>query len=149
MVRHSNITTAWLDSVGDYPDRIISNDRIYEKAGKRYDGTYAYYKTTDELSISGTLTVDSDVLAELLGTSKTFYASPYDFYDESIEKVIFNPPATIVLWKDGEKTVVKCAENDTFDPEKGLAMAFMKRLCGNKGKYCDILKKWIKDEKSN
>ena len=39
----------------------------------------------------------------------------------SIKNVIFNPPATVVYWTDGTKTVVKCNENDIFDPEKGLA----------------------------
>ena len=45
-----------------------------------------------------------------------------------ISKVIFNDPATIILWSNGTKTVVKCSEDDTFDPEKGLAMAIAKRL---------------------
>ena len=42
-------------------------------------------------------------------------------YDQSksIDKVIFNDPATIVFWKDGTKTVVK-ATNEKFDREKGL-----------------------------
>lgn len=43
------------------------------------------------------------------------------------QKVIFNDPATIVLWNDGTKTVVKCSENDIYDPEKGLAMAVSKK----------------------
>lgn len=60
-----------------------------------------------------------------------------------ISKVIFNPPATIVFWKDGSKTVVKCQYGDMFDPEKGLAMAFMKKAYGNTGKYCDEVKKWV------
>lgn len=50
-----------------------------------------------------------------------------------IEKVIFNPPATIVFWSDGEKTVVK-AHDEAFDPEKGLAMAFCKHCMGDKFK---------------
>lgn len=45
----------------------------------------------------------------------------------SIKNVIFNPPATVVYWTDGTKTVVKCNENDIFDPEKGLALAVAKR----------------------
>ena len=45
-----------------------------------------------------------------------------------IKKVIFKDPATIMLWSDGTKTVVKCGENDVYDPEKGLAMAIAKRL---------------------
>ena len=44
-----------------------------------------------------------------------------------IKNVIFNDPATIVFWKDGTKTVVKCQDGDEFDPEKGLAMAIAKK----------------------
>lgn len=47
-----------------------------------------------------------------------------------IERVIFNEPATIVFWNDGTKTVVKCMEGELFDEEKGIAMAFMKKLYG-------------------
>ena len=52
-----------------------------------------------------------------------------------IEKVIFNDPATIVFWNDGTKTVVKCQEDDTFDPEKGLAMCIVKKMFGLKDFY--------------
>lgn len=59
-----------------------------------------------------------------------------------IVNVIFNDPATIVLWSDGTKTVVKCQGYDTFDPEKGLAMAIAKKFLGNKGNYYNEIKKW-------
>ena len=59
-----------------------------------------------------------------------------------IRRVIFNDPATIVMWSDGTKTVVKCQEGDIFDPEKGLAMAISKKAFGNTGSYCDEIKKW-------
>ena len=62
-----------------------------------------------------------------------------------IKNVIFNDPATIVFWNDGTKTVVK-AENEEFDPEKGLAMAISKKLFGNKGYYYDLFKKWLPKE---
>ena len=55
--------------------------------------------------------------------------------DLEIEKVIFNDPATIVMWNDGTKTVVKCQEGDTFDPEKGLAMCIVKKSLGLKKFY--------------
>ena len=69
----------------------------------------------------------------------------------SITKVIFNPPATIVLWNDGTKTVVKTQNGEVFDPEKGLAMAISKKALGNKGNYFEQIKKWTepyKEEKS-
>ena len=61
----------------------------------------------------------------------------------SIKNVIFAPPATIVYWSDGSKTVVKCSEKDVFDPEKGLAMAIAKRCGGNKGNYYKEIQNWV------
>ena len=61
---------------------------------------------------------------------------------DSIKNVIFNPPATIVFWRDGTKTVVK-AKNEDFDPEKGLAMAISKKMLGNNGNYYEVFKKWL------
>lgn len=63
-----------------------------------------------------------------------------------IKDVIYNDPATIVFWEDGTKTVVKCKFNEKFDPEKGLAMAFSKKMLGNKGNYYNIFKKWLPEE---
>lgn len=67
-----------------------------------------------------------------------------------IKDVIFNPPATIVFWMDGSKTVVKCQEDDEYDAEKGLAMAITKKFFGNDGKYYNEIKKWVgKYEETN
>lgn len=59
-----------------------------------------------------------------------------------IRKVIFNDPATIVMWSDGTKTVVKCGPNDSFDKEKGLAMAIVKKMAGNDNRFHKIFKKY-------
>ena len=64
----------------------------------------------------------------------------------SIKNVIFNPPATVVYWSDGTKTVVKCSMNDKFDPEKGLAMAIAKRCANNSGSYYKEIQKWVGEE---
>ncbi len=61
----------------------------------------------------------------------------------AIKDVIFAPPATIVYWSDGSKTVVKCGEKDIFDPEKGLAMAVAKRCGGNNGSYYKEIRNWV------
>lgn len=59
-----------------------------------------------------------------------------------IKEVIFNDPATIVKWADGTKTVVKVQKGEPYDEEKGLAMAFIKKVYANKGNYNDIFRKW-------
>ena len=65
---------------------------------------------------------------------------------DKIKNVIFNDPATIVFWDDETKTVVK-AEDEVFDPEKGLAMAIVKKtMADNRGYYNEIFKKWIPEK---
>lgn len=67
---------------------------------------------------------------------------PY-FGIDNIKDVIFNDPATIVLWSDGTKTVVKCRDGETFDPEKGLALALAKKAMGNKYDYYEVFNKYV------
>lgn len=62
-----------------------------------------------------------------------------------ITNVKFNPPATIVFWSDKTKTVVKAQDDEPFDPEKGLAMAMVKKYLGNKGSYFNVISKWTKE----
>ena len=63
----------------------------------------------------------------------------------SIKKVIFNNPATIVLWRDGTKTVVKCQQGDTYSKELGLAMCIAKKYLGNKSNFNNVFKKFINE----
>lgn len=58
----------------------------------------------------------------------------------SIEKVIFNYPATIVYWSDKTKTVVK-VHDEPFEKEKGLAMAIAKKALGEN--YHSKMRKWL------
>lgn len=56
-----------------------------------------------------------------------------------IDKVIFNDTATVVVWQDGSKSIVKKHAEDNYDIEKGLALAILKGLLGN-GYYKDMKK---------
>ena len=49
-----------------------------------------------------------------------------------IEKVIYNPPATIVWFDTGSKVVSKVEEGDEFDWEKGLALCVLKEKMNKK-----------------
>ncbi len=53
-------------------------------------------------------------------------------------KVIFNNPATIVIWTDGTKTIVKKSKGDRYDREKGLAFCYLKKIYGKD--YYKIIK---------
>ena len=69
-----------------------------------------------------------------------------DAFIDTIDKVYFNNPATVIKWKDGTKTVVKCQKGDTYDAEKGFAMALIKGLFDNSSYFNTIFEKWLPKE---
>lgn len=77
----------------------------------------------------------NEIVKTLFGDNKDNNSEELDFED-----IIINPPATIVKWADGTKTVVKCQNDEEYDAEKGIALCFMKKMCGNKSSYNEIIK---------
>ena len=63
-----------------------------------------------------------------------------------IKKVIFHCPATVILWADGTKTVVKCQPGDTYDREKGFLLAVCKRAYGDAGRYNNVIHRALNNE---
>lgn len=61
-------------------------------------------------------------------------------------RVIYNPPATIAIWADGSKTVVKCDEDDVYDPKYGLALCYMKKALGSSRAFNDALRAGREEE---
>lgn len=80
-------------------------------------------------------------------TSNTAYVYTPSVKCPEVKEVIFAPPATIVYWKDGSRTVVKCSDDDYFDEEVGFTLCFMKKILGNKGNYNTYIRKSIKNAK--
>lgn len=81
--------------------------------------------------------------AQLFGLGGMGCYGVYTFKQPKIKKVIYNDPATIVLWNDGTKTVVKCMEGDTFSQEMGLAMCVCKKALGDN--YHRVFKEWVQN----
>lgn len=52
----------------------------------------------------------------------------YDYL--AYERIIFNDPATIIIWADGTRTVVKACKEDKFDKGVGLKTALLQRVFG-------------------
>lgn len=52
---------------------------------------------------------------------------------------------TVVIWPDGQKTIVKCQPGDEFDAEKGIAMCFVKKYFNNRGCFNEWMKKVLKE----
>lgn len=67
--------------------------------------------------------------AKNVGYEAKRLAIAQDFF--AIKRVIFSKPKTIVLWKDGTKTIVSCSLHDIYDKRVALMYAMMQKLFGN------------------
>lgn len=59
------------------------------------------------------------------------FGKPVAMFNYHYKKIIFSGPCTIILWKDGTKTIAKASGGEVFDPEKGVAICFMKKMLGH------------------
>ena len=125
-------------------------DRMNRKEGEKEKMTTNTTNIAGSFTYTGHAPMDTKVRDSFEKTyaeyGKAFKAlqrySSCQYPIPQIKNVIFNYPATIVFWNDDTKTVVKCDERDQFDPEKGITMAFFKKMHGNIGHYFEEIKKW-------
>lgn len=69
-----------------------------------------------------------------------------DNFISEIDKVYFGKGTTVIKWKNGTRTKVKCQDDETFDKEKGVAMCIIKHMFGDIGYYNEIFKSLNLDE---
>ena len=67
--------------------------------------------------------------------------------DDAIKQVIFSGPKTIILWKDGTKTITTCGEGDRYDKYVGFCAAVTKKMFGSTTKVKKILDRYVKENK--
>jgi hypothetical protein len=49
--------------------------------------------------------------------------------------IIYNNPATICYFADGDKIVVKCSEGERYVPEYGVMACVVKKIYGSRAKF--------------
>lgn len=60
----------------------------------------------------------------------------------TIKKIMYKPPATIVFWNDGTKTVSVCEEGDVYNKELGFVLCVLKKKYDNKTVH-EMLEKYV------
>lgn len=127
---------------GDLTNTFPADDPAYYPA----DCTRACYEGNYELMDIGVNFIKTKAASDIKVTLYDLYGleKPVSF---DITEVIYNDPAVVVYWKDGTKTVAT-AQNEDYDPEKGLAICFAKKALGNSykgmGRFKRLLKKALK-----
>lgn len=153
--------------IGDKIDKYTVIDIDYKCEGNcdriiyscEYKDKYTVFKKIfEQLNLANDFRIDINPMN--IDITKTFFTGVHNTKDSyhincvpPIKKVIFSDPATIVIWEDDTKTIVKAGKNDKgkqekYDPEKGLAMAICKKLYGTNASgsnYYDVLKKWLEE----
>lgn len=105
----------------------------YDKALKEYKkwrGLRSSFGLDDKIN-----TIDKELIEwvnQLNNPNKGCIYSPL--------KIIVNGPATIVFWKDGTKTVVKCAKGESWDIYNAFTAALTIKIFGSNSKIKKILK---------
>ncbi len=69
----------------------------------------------------------------IVGYSIYFSDNDVKSMEDYVKKVYFDQPYTIVIWRDGTKTIVKCAEGCKYDKYTGLMTCFLKKFMGDFG----------------
>ena len=100
--------------------------RITEAVMNMATGCYPELNVTMRLDTVSDLNCVPPYIPTALAPSYSRYGTKF-----KVKKVVFNPPATIVIWGDGTKTVVKCDPEDAYDKMTGLALCYMKKALGN------------------
>lgn len=123
---------------GDLTNTFSADDPAYFPA----DCTRACYEGNYESMDIGVDIIKTKAAFDIKGTIYDLYGleKPVSF---DVKEVIYNDPAVVVYWKDGTKTVAT-AQNEDYDPEKGLAICFAKKALGNSYKGMDRFKRLLK-----
>jgi len=106
----------------------------YAPIGKIKDVTL----TTDGLEVKAYL-IGEALYSQLV--DEILWGKIRNLYPSKIKKVIFNDPATIVIWSSGEKTVVKVKPGETFDKWTGFAMCLLKYQLGE-SRFHNLMRRW-------
>lgn len=125
------------DAASNYPmirpKRILHDPEYFKRSVDRMNDTFTRFGMNDVMN-------DSEYFKGfVMRLTEVDCNSPYP----KPVKIIYNPPATIVFWTDGTKTVVKCCEEDEYNEYYGFLCALGKKMFGTNSH----LKKMI-DEKA-
>jgi hypothetical protein len=103
----------------------MANDRINNIVSPNISGIKPYNVNTNEFVFSANGYID-------LGSTFTFKTvkERTPLQKLGIDKLTFNRPATIIHHVNGDKTVVKTTDNDSYNPIYGFLLAYFQKTSG-------------------
>ena len=143
-IKSIQITNCYLDEISI---EVLVRDRDIESLECLYSSIYLTFMLTKGICEAK---IEGDVVCDIPIYTSNEISKNYTLIElPKVKQVLYRNPATIVYWSDGSNTVVKCQREDAYDPEKGLAMAILKKMNGNTSRYYKEFKKWLPKEEEN
>ena len=125
----------------EYLDERIKTmeDEFIDRPMTKVELNSIYGTCADEHELSEKFKRVNEITRKFKGGYMKDYTS---MYGKAIKKVIFNDPATIVMWKDGTKTVVKKHGDVEFNGEAAVMYAYVLRWHFNNNRKS--MRIWLK-----
>lgn len=124
--------------VGNCYDNVLYVNEMVEYEGKTLTIKYV---ADDHYKVEENIYCWNDVMFEEEKNMKSKFGGmlPNGVY---IKRVLYKNPVVVTFWSDGTKTVSKCAEGDTYNPETGLLLNYLKKL-QDSTQINNLLKDWL------
>ena len=142
--------------------------KVHMSEAVNWDGTL-YRFVCPVCNLQASAYTPGDAVLRFVAARRKYYEGRPNSIERlacKVKLVIWQAPATVVVWEDGSKTVVKCPQQCTYckewrgtelcsySPEhypvsarkwrrEGLINALLKGAYGNK--YIDVLERWVGD----
>ena len=134
-------------SGADFDGDILAKGELTKHIKELRDSMYREFGVPESVINTKEHTAEYEhVMAAIRSTSGNYkggYMRDYtSMYGKAIKKVIFNDPATIVMWNDGTKTVVKKHGDVEFNGEAAVMYAYVLRWHFNNNRKS--MRIWLK-----
>lgn len=105
-------------------------DKLYARSVSGEFESINTIRKPEELTIKSTTTLIDDELLKSFGIALGVDFSKNKVTVPMPKKYIINKGATVLIWDNGEKTIVKRCEDDEFNKRLGFLTAFFQHYCG-------------------
>ena len=122
--------------ISNMVDELESN--TYNSLLTGYTNPLQTFSITSSSDPNLEIVLDSDILKSYLNDNIKI---------PEVDRIIYNDPVTIVFWKDGTKTKVRCAKDAVFDKYNGFLAALGIKIYGNNSKLQKMIKALGFDQK--
>lgn len=102
----------------------------FEEAVKSIQN-FAYNTEFPPIDVENFMKLKNYLINDIQATASLCSSHRYRRILPEIDRLIYSGNKTIIIWKDGDKTIVSCGEGEQFDQYTGFCAAVVKKVFGS------------------